>query len=185
MNYLFILFPVIGAFVGWIIHLVASKLIVSRIAAGKTKMAHELGTYASAEFNKFDLESSINNPEHLENVFPMIETHIDHFLNEKLKEEMPMISMFISSKTTGKLKEVFMKEIRTLFPDVISKFAGNIKQGIDLDQMIISKVEAISTQEVESIIRKRFSKELNLFCVLGAVTGFVVGLLQLLLTALL
>ncbi|HEX6193130.1 MAG TPA: DUF445 domain-containing protein, partial [Chitinophagaceae bacterium] len=135
------------------------------------------------EFNTIgNLEEKINDPRNLEAVLPVIETHIDRFLNEKLKQEMPMISMFIGSKTTDKLKEVFMKEIQLLFPQVISKFAGNLTANLDIERMIASKINDTTAETLEKMARLHLATEIKAFRLLGIITGFVAGLLALLIT---
>ena len=138
----------------------------------------ELGTSDTIkEFSSFGgLEEKINDPRNLENVLPVIETHIDRFLNEKLKQEMPMISMFIGSKTTDKLKEVFMKEIQLLFPQVISKFAGNLTANLDIERMIASKINDTGTKAIEKMAKQHLATEIRTFKLLGVITGFIVDL---------
>ena len=75
------------------------------------QFAEKLGKLVSAEFLSFDdIEQKISNPENLKKVMPMIETHVDDFLRNRLKDEMPVISMFIGDKTITNLKTMFMKE---------------------------------------------------------------------------
>jgi hypothetical protein len=50
------------------------------------------------------------------------------FLRIKLKDEMPMLSMFIGDKTITSLKKFFMQEIEILFPQVMKQFAANLEK---------------------------------------------------------
>ena len=183
-SYWLLLAPVVAAIAGWLIHTVALYVLFHKILPQKkSSIAGQLGKLAAKEFSSFgSLEEKINDPKNLENVLPVIETHIDRFLNEKLKQEMPMISMFIGSKTTDKLKEVFMKEIQLLFPQVISKFAGNLTANLDIERMIASKINDTSTATVEKMVKQHLASEIRTFKLLGVVTGFIAGLLALLIT---
>ena len=66
--------------------------------------------------NMEGIEQKITNPKHMDAIMPMAEEQIDYFLRNKLKEVFPMIGMFIGDKTIDQLKEVFMAELKTLFP---------------------------------------------------------------------
>jgi uncharacterized membrane protein YheB (UPF0754 family) len=186
MNYWLFILPLIAAFLGWVIHSIAIHFFFSRLLPRKKeKLAKSIGRAAASEFVQFTgLEEKINDPKHLESILPVIEKHIDHFLNEKLKEEMPVISMFIGNKTTDKLKEVFMREIQSLFPQVIGAFARNLKSSLNIEEMVIKKINAISSAEFSQLIRNNLSSELKYLRLLGAIAGLIIGLVLFLITAL-
>ena len=61
------------------------------------------------------LKEKVTDPENLNKLKPEIETHIDSFLREKLKETFPMLSMFIGDKTINQLKSCFFTGIGNPF----------------------------------------------------------------------
>ena len=63
-------------------------------------------------------------------VLPFIDAKLDDFFKHKLGEKLPMISMFIGEKTIGQLKEIFIDELRQLFPDLIGKFGQGVKDNM-------------------------------------------------------
>jgi uncharacterized membrane protein YheB (UPF0754 family) len=186
MNYWFFLLPLIAALLGWIIHSIAIHFFFQYLLPQKKKaLAKKIGTAAATEFASYKgLEEKVNDPKHFESIRPVIETHIDRFLNEKLKEEMPMISMFIGSKTTDKLKEVFIRELETLFPQVIGQFASNLKSSIDIEDIIIKRLDAVSPETFSLMIKSNLSAELKYVRLLGAVSGFIIGIILVLVTVL-
>ena len=111
-----------------------------------------------------------------------IEAHIDDFLRNKLKDEMPVISMFIGDKTIGNLKTMFMKEIETLLPIVMKQYAANLKTELDLEQIVITKVAAFSSDKLEEVLYQIMSKEFRFVEIIGAVIGFLIGSLQVIFT---
>ena len=112
----------------------------------------------------------------------MIETHVDDFLRNRLSDEMPVISMFIGDKTISKLKIAFMKEIEILFPQVMKQFAGNLKTELDLEHIVIKKVAGFSSDKLEEILYQIMSKEFRFVEIIGAVIGFIIGVLQVIFT---
>ena len=200
MDYLLFIIPLIGALTGWIINSIAVQMLFRpyqpRKILGITfqgflpkkqlSIAKNLGKYASAEFVSFDLiEKKISDPKNLEQVMPMIEKHVDDFLRVKLGKEMPVISMFIGNKTIDSLKKVFMQEIATLFPQVMSQFAGNLKAEFDVEQIITSKLGSISPAKMEKTFQQALSKEFRYIRILGALSGLIIGIIQLLVILLL
>jgi uncharacterized membrane protein YheB (UPF0754 family) len=127
-----------------------------------------------------DLEKRVNDPALLQKIMPMIEEHIDDFLRNKLKKEMPVISMFIGDKTITSLKQVFIKELETLFPQVIGSFASNLVNDLDIEGLVRQKLASISMKEAETLFRQNLRKELRLAAVLSIGLGLLTGLITML-----
>jgi uncharacterized membrane protein YheB (UPF0754 family) len=194
MNYWLLLIPLLSAFTGWITIKIALKLLFQPLEPrkimsltlhgvlpkNKQQIAVKLGQIAAKEFSSFSgLEQKISDPGNMEKIKPLIETHIDDFLRNKLKEQMPMIGMFIGDKTINTLKAIFMQEIETLFPQVMQQFAGNLKNDLDIEQMVVSKISAVPAEEIESILHKNLAKEFQMAAGLGALVGLLIGVIQL------
>ncbi len=199
MNYWLLLIPVISAFIGWVTNWVAIKMLFHprepKKILGVTfqgifpkrqqQFAEKLGKLVSAEFLSFeDIEQKISSPDNLKKIMPMIENHVDDFLRTRLSQEMPVISMFIGDKTIGKLKEAFMKEIEVLFPQVMKQYAANLKTELDLEQIVIQKVSGFSSDKLEEVLYQIMSKEFRFVEIIGAVIGFLIGAVQVLITVL-
>jgi uncharacterized membrane protein YheB (UPF0754 family) len=197
MNYWLLLIPVISAFIGWVTNWVAIKMLFHPRQPKKIlgitfqgifpkrqkQFAEKLGKLVSDEFLSFsDIEEKISNPENLKKIMPTIEAHIDDFLRTRLSNEMPVISMFIGDKTINKLKEAFMVEIETLFPKVMRQYAANLKTELDLEQIVISKVSSFSSDKLEEVLLQIMSKEFRFVEIIGAVIGFIIGVVQVLIT---
>lgn len=145
----------------------------------KQQIADKVGKLVALEFSSFSLEEKISDPQNFENVKPLIETHIDDFLRNKLKEQMPMIGMFIGDKTITTLKTIFIQEIETIFPQVMQQFAGNLKSKLNLEQMVSSRIAGISPIQIENLLYKNMDKEIRMASLFGAVLGLLIGMIQL------
>ena len=175
MNYLLLLIPVISALLGWLGSWMAGKIFLHQIIPGRRQqLAEKIGKAVSAEFSFEDLEKKIVDPDNIKKIMPLVEVHIDDFLRNKLKEKMPMISMFIGNKTIDSLKEVFLKEIEDLFPQVLKQFSGNLQSELDIEAMVTKKITSVRTEELEKI----FSPALSYFRFAAAITGLIIGLVN-------
>lgn len=199
MNYWLFTIPVISAFIGWVTNWVAIKMLFHprepRKFLGITfqgifpkrqqQFAEKLGRLVSNEFLSFaDIEEKISSPENLKKVMPLIEQHIDEFLRHKLSDEMPVISMFIGDKTINKMKGAFMNELELIFPMLMKQFAGHLKTELDLEHIVINKVSNFSSDKLEALLYQIMSKEFRFVEIIGAVIGFIIGFVQIIITQL-
>lgn len=193
MNYWLLIIPFISAFIGWITNWVAIKMLFHPREPKKIlgitfqgifpkrqqQFAEKLGRLVSSEFLSFgDIEQKISDPQNLKKIMPLIENHVDDFLRNKMKDQMPVLSMFIGDKTINTLKTVFMREIESLFPVVMKQFASNLKNELDIEQIVIDKVAGFSSDKLEEILYQIMSKEFRFVEIIGAIIGFLIGVVQ-------
>jgi len=173
MNYLPFVFPVVAAVVGWIIHKLAVSYILTNYWLNKQhQLSKSAANWIASRFTLTDLEQKIADPTVLNNAMPAIEKHIDTFLNEKLQQEIPMLSMFVGTKTTDKIKEIFIAQLRELFPTVMSRITGNLKENFDIEKKISEKLSEPSAQQS---IQSQLRSQLKPLPVLGLLSGFLIG----------
>lgn len=193
MSYWLLLLPVISAFIGWFTNWIAIKMlfhpreprnflglkIQGIFPKRQEKFAEKLGKLVSNELLSFsDISEKLTNPDNLAQLTPHVEEHIDQFLKVKLKETMPMISMFIGEKTIAQLKTVFMDELQLLFPVLMQKYSDTLSSQLDLEALVTQKVKAFSSDKLEQILQEIMAKEFRFIEILGGVLGFLIGLLQ-------
>lgn len=199
MNKWLILIPLISAFIGWFTNWIAIKMLFHprepRKILGFTfqgifpkrqqQFAQHLGKLVSNELLSFkDIEEKITQPENLQKLMPFVDEHIDHFLRTKLSSTMPMLSMFIGDKTIAQLKEVFMNELQQMFPQLMTSYMGSLQQDLDLEAIVTKKVSNFSSDKLEEILNNIMAKEFRFVEIIGGVLGFIIGLLQVLITLL-
>ena len=199
MSIWLLLIPFISAFIGWFTNWIAIKMLFHprepRKFMGLTfqgifpkrqqQFGEKLGKLVSEEFLSFsDIEQRISNPENLQKILPLVEDHIDHFLHNKLSKLFPMLSMFIGEKTIGSLKDAFMEELQSLFPVLMQQYAVQLQQELDLEHIVTEKVKLFSSDKLENVLNQIMSKEFRFVEILGGVLGFLIGIIQVLITLL-
>lgn len=197
MKLTLLLIPIISAFIGWFTNWIAIKMLFHPKVPVKVlgitfhgifpkrqkQFAEKLGKLVSQELLSFsDIEVKISDPKNIEKLMPYVETHIDHFLRVKLAEEMPMISMFVGEKTITQMKTVFINELALLFPQIMENYMGQLQKDLDLEKIVVDKVNGFSSDKLEEILQSIMSKEFRFVEIIGAVLGFIIGLLQVFLT---
>ena len=191
------LIPIISAFIGWFTNWIAIKMLfhpkkpvkilgitfVGIFPKRQAQFAEKLGKLVSAELLSFqDIESKITNPDNINQLMPQIDAHIDHFLRVKLADQMPVISMFIGDKTIQQMKSVFMTELTELFPGIMKSYMVNLQKDLDLEKIVIEKVKGFSTDKLEQILNDIMAKEFRFVEIIGGVLGFIIGIIQVILT---
>ncbi|WP_126971105.1 DUF445 domain-containing protein [Gynurincola endophyticus] len=197
MSWTLIIIPIIAGFIGWITNLIAIRMLFHpkqpvNILGYKLQgvfpkrqdaFAQKLGKLVSDELLSFaDIEQKIANPANVQKVLPLVETHIDDFLRVRLKEKMPVISMFIGDKTIQELKAVFMGELEALFPQLLSGYINSMKNELDLEKIVYEKVKNFSSDKLESILYQILSKEFRYIEIIGGILGFLIGVIQVILS---
>lgn len=190
MNWWLFLVPLSTAFCSWLViklfllvlfrpHHPTSLLGVTVqgiLPAQQLTLAAGAGKFVAERlFSMKLIEDKITDPANLQKIMPIIEEHIDDFLRNKIKKEMPFIGMFVGDRTVNSLKKVFMTELETLFPKIMRDYAGNLARDLNIEQLVVQKIEAISLEEVEAMFRKSFSKRLRQAEVLSALLGIFIG----------
>ncbi len=193
MTWWLLIIPFISAFIGWMINGIIIKMLFypekpGRIAGfaiqgffpkRQQEFAEKLGRFVSEEMlSPEEIKQKINDPSHLKKFLSVVETHVDDFLHRKLNDAFPILSKFLGDKTRSQLKSYFMIELDSLFPALIGNYAGNLLTDIDIRKIVVDKVATYPMDKLESIFRQSLAKELRFIRITGAISGFLIGVIQ-------
>ncbi len=173
--------PILSALTGWLTVQWGVKLFLGRVLPRQRgQWTAQLAKTVSTELFSSDmLEQKVANPASFEKLRPQLEVHIDDFMRKGLPKAFPVISTFIGERTIGQLKEIFMKELETIFPAVMQGYVKNLQQDLNLEQMVTDKVNAIPTERIRSAVYQATGPQLNKAALLAGLLGLFVGLIQL------
>lgn len=190
------LLPFVAAFIGWFTNWIAIKMlfhpklpvrILGLTIQGifpkrQQQFAEKLGALVSRELISFDeIANKINSPDTVQKVLPIVEEKVDHFIKTKLSEEMPLLSMFINDKTLENIKKGIVHEVELMFPAMIGKLTAGMQEELNVERIVTDKVKNFSSDKLEEILFSIMSKEFKFVEIVGAVLGFLIGIVQILL----
>jgi uncharacterized membrane protein YheB (UPF0754 family) len=196
MERMIYLIPVLNALFGW---LIISVLFYFLFHPGEKKNLFiielqgfipknlsqwrtQLGKYAAANLvNIPRMKESLLKGERLEQINRMLEQKVDDFLLNKLKEKIPVFSMFITEGMISKMKEVLMAELEKMVPAAIDQIAAGVEQEFNVERAIGEKVNAVSSEQIETIFYKEAGKGIILLKLVVAILGFAIGWLEIVL----
>jgi uncharacterized membrane protein YheB (UPF0754 family) len=88
--------------------------------------------------------------------------------------------MFMSSDMTEKIKGVLLEQISSLNEELIDKLTGELEEELDVQKIVEDKVSVFSSDKLEEILFSIMRREFKFVEVVGAVLGFFIGLIQIL-----
>ena len=189
--------PIIAAIIGWFTNWLAVKMLfhprkkvrilffdIQGVFPKKhLVLAERIGRLVAEDLLSVkDIQSILNQPENVSNINKNIEEKIEKYLTDTFPEKYPMLSFFVGEKSRGKIRVAMMKEMETMGPEVMNHAISNLESSLDIEQFIRERVSKFPTERMERIIQGVLATEFKFIEWVGAIVGFIVGLIQLAIT---
>jgi len=188
--------PILAALIGWITNFLAIKMLFyphqPKNILGLTfqgvfpkrqaQIAENLGDLVANElFSMKDVAKKIEDlstqPEALEEVGKRIEKTI----RGKLISAFPMLSMFLSDEMIEKVTNLFKGELEDFLRVSAQGLAVKMEESLDIQAVVREKVQAFSANKIEELLIGFMEQEFRFIEKIGAVLGFLIGCVQVLL----
>jgi len=188
------LLPFFAALIGWFTNYLAIKmlfhprkpvnLILFKVQGIFPKrqqvLAERLGKMVANDLvHASDIKNQLADPETSKEIHRVIEKKLEDFLQKGLKEQFPMLAMFLNEDTLQKIKGVFTSELEKALPEIIDTFLGRMEQNLNIEKMVTDKVSNFQSNQLEELLFSILKKEFKFIEVVGAILGFLIGTLQL------
>ncbi|HIA36367.1 MAG TPA: DUF445 family protein [Flavobacteriales bacterium] len=185
--------PFIAAIIGWFTNYLAVKMLFyprkkvkvlflefQGIFPKKQRiLAERIGKLVAEELLSVkDLQEIMNNPENVNGINKNIEDRIEDYLINTFPEKYPMLSYFIGDKSREKIQRAMMIELETMGPQVMNQAIENLESTLDIEAFVKERVSMYSTERIEQLIQGILSSEFKFIERVGALVGFLVGLVQ-------
>jgi uncharacterized membrane protein YheB (UPF0754 family) len=188
--------PFIAALVGWFTNYIAVKMLfhpkepVNILGVYKLqgifpknqkKVAENIGRMVAEELlSSADLKEKLNNPENILSIKELVEAKIDYYLNVTFPKNYPITAAIVGDKRKTKFKGAVMEEVDESVPAMIDSYMANIEEKFNVEHIIQEKVNNLSPERLEDLIMKLLKKEFKFIEYIGAVIGFIIGWIQVL-----
>lgn len=188
--------PFIAALVGWFTNYIAVKMLFHPkepvnilgvytlqgiFPKNQKKVAENIGKMVAEELlSSDDLKEKLNNPENILSIKELVEAKIDFYLNVTFPKNYPITAAIVGDKRKAKLKEAVMTEVHQSVPSMIDNYMANIEEKFNVEHIIQEKVNKLSPERLEELIMKLLKKEFKFIEYIGAVIGFLIGWIQVL-----
>ncbi len=185
--------PFISALVGWFTNYLAVKMLFypkepwnfglfkvqGVFPKNQREVAEKIGKMVAEELlSSKDLRDKMNNPENLLSINQIVEAKIDYFLNVKFPRQYPLTGLLFTKDRRAKMKKQLMVEVEQSVPQVIDHYMENLEERFNVEEIIKEKVSQLAPEKLEGLLMKLLAKEFKFIEYIGAVVGFIIGLLQ-------
>ncbi|MEM7262745.1 MAG: DUF445 family protein [Planctomycetota bacterium] len=193
MTWTFIMFPLIGALIGWCTNWLAVKMIFRprgprtilgvKVQGLLPRRQSDLAT-SVAQTVEQDLisvemiQQAVQDLVQGEKVRALLHTRIDSLIEDQLASFGPMMKMFVSGDLVSKIKVKIEEEVLQFVGTLSGELHADLEQHLDIHGMVKEKIEGFDLDRLEAIVFRIASKEFRHIEILGGVLGFLVGLVQ-------
>ncbi len=190
--------PLIGAFIGWITNWLAIKMLFHPrkpikilfitfhgiFPKNKPRIADKLGTIVQRDLlNLSDIKDRLQDPDALNNFKEEIASRVDDALRDRI-EKSTLASILVPEQLIQSVHKTIIDEIEANLPTVIGSSIDKIGEKLDIQQLVKNKVANFSDEKLEQLLLDITSKEFTFIEIIGGVLGFLIGIIQLIISAL-
>lgn len=186
-----LILAVIGGFIGYVTNVVAIRLIfrpiepikipilnieiVGLIPKRKAEIAANVGEIIQEEFLSMDeILANIITDEDKEEVVRYIKARVKIIIHEKVS----FIPSGIKNMIQDYLGEIIESEVKQSIDELSKNIINKANERIDIQKMVEDKINELDLYELEEIIIRIAKKELKHIEFLGLVLGFLIGIVQ-------
>lgn len=195
-NYLWLILPLIGAAIGWFTNYLAVKMLfrprdVMNFGLFKIQgvfpkrqavLANKIAALVSDELlSPEELRKSIESASSNLDLKKILVQEIDNILLNKLPQAIPMAAMFLNNEIADTIKNLIAGELESKLSNVLAGIGSEFANQIDVRDLVQDKINNFSSIKLESLILDVMKKELRFIELFGAILGFLIGLIQVLL----
>ena len=188
--------PFIAALIGWFTNWVAVKMLFypkEEVNLGfmrlqgvfprnQAQLAARIGKVVAEELlSSQDLKDRLAHPENVLTINQLVEAKVDHYLNVVFPSQYPITSAIMGTKRRDRFKGDVMVELEKAVPQVIDHYMDNIEERFNVEEIISQRVAALQPEKLEELIMNLLNKEFRFIELVGAILGFVIGWIQVLL----
>lgn len=189
---LLILTPFITAAIGWFTNWVAIKMLFhprvpkrvlfwkwqGLIPRRQSQLAKESAEIIEREILQ---QHMIQNEIRKIEMSPYLETAAHKIVWERIGPQLraiPLLGSFINDSTLEKFESIASASMKEEADPLMEKVATEFEASVNLKQIIESKIAAFDIDRLENIVNQVAQREFRTIERLGAVLGFIIGLVQ-------
>jgi len=189
----FLIFPLVGALVGWFTNWLAILMLFRPrepvrilgwtlqgvIPSRHSQLAERIAdTVENNLLTQDDLEKAMSGVNWHDEVDLLIKKILHDRGPGGIIEKIPGISQAWKNVVLPSLQEVLSREMIRFIDGYGTRFAGRLRESVDIREIVREKVLEFETEAMESLIMSVARREFGHIQVVGAVTGAIIGVVQ-------
>ncbi|MBS3885780.1 MAG: DUF445 family protein [Dethiobacter sp.] len=189
---IFVLLPLTGAVIGWVTNVLAIRLLFrplqpfrlgpltfqGLIPKRRGQIAYTVGDVVAEQlFSVDELAEQLDMPAIRRKMEWLVCIAVDRWCGEKIG----MLPKSVRQTLSQRLSDLVTAEVVHQFPQMVELLITHMREQVDVRVIVERKINALPLLEVERLVLSVARSELKQIELLGAVLGFLIGLLQALL----
>jgi len=189
----FLIFPLVGALVGWFTNWLAILMLFRPrepirifwwslqgvIPSRHTQLAERIAdTVENNLLTQEDLEKAMSGVNWHDEVDRLIKKVLHERGPGGIIEKIPGLSQAWKNVVLPSLQEVLSREVVRFIDGYGQRFAGRLRESVDIKAIVRDKVMEFETEAMESLIMAVAKREFGHIQVVGAITGALIGVVQ-------
>lgn len=188
--------PLISAGIGWFTNYLAIKMLFyprrernfiffkfqGIFPKRQEVLAARLGKIVAEELFSLEIiKQRVDNPNTRKDIKHRIEIEVAIYLRERVKAKIPLgANLILNDKRIEQIKDIICKEVEGFIPKIMEEFSYRLDK-INIEKIVYTKVASFSSEKLENLLMGVLKKELKFIEIAGAILGFFIGLVQVLL----
>jgi uncharacterized membrane protein YheB (UPF0754 family) len=155
--------------------------IVGLIPKRRRELARKIGETVEKELiSHRDIETIMKTPEFHKHISVIIRQRVDEFF-QKVFGDNVFADLVLSGDIAVSIKRALTVEIEKTIPQSMDSLFDTIQSKFNFKDIVQQRIEGFDLNKLESIINTIASRELKSIELYGAVLGFTVGIIQVIL----
>lgn len=193
--YLLISIPFVTALIGWFTNWVAIRMLFRprkpmRILGitwqGLIPRRQDDLSKQTAEIIESEIlqQHVIRNAIQSIDIEPHLRALVEKMVDQKLKEKLasiPFVGSFVNDSTLEMIKGMAVESLTEEIPSIVNNVSNDLESKIQVKHLVQTRMNALDLDALENIVKRVAKNEFRRIEQLGAVLGFLVGLIQVLL----
>jgi uncharacterized membrane protein YheB (UPF0754 family) len=188
----FIIFPVVAALIGWVTNYIAIKMLFrprnkinflgitiwGLVPKRQLQIADSIAETIEKELlSHQDIANALKDPEIEQKINQKLLVSIDGFISDFVSSN-PMLGMFLQGEMIENIKSMLLSKLNQSLSGLLESLANSLQEKMDIKKIIRDRIAGFDLSKLEEIIYRICAKELKAIEILGAVLGFIVGVMQ-------
>jgi uncharacterized membrane protein YheB (UPF0754 family) len=189
--------PIFGLFIGWFTDWLALRMIFrpreptrylglftwqGLFLKRRQQVAADYGELIAREIvTAHNIVDAVLSGPLSDRLFDMIGQHVVRLVDEQAGLAKPIVALAIGSERFVELKRMAVRKLLLRLPRTLKHVEPYAADAMDVHNTIVTKLQQLTPEEFEGILRPIFKQDEWILITVGAVLGFLVGELQVLL----
>jgi len=189
-----LIMPIFGLFTGWFTDWLALKMIFDPKTEKKylgifkwqglffkrqKEVASAYGALIAKEvLTPSNMIESILKGKLSDNLFSMIQQNVQKMVDEQAGVLKPVVVFAVGSAKYKNMKEAITDRMVEQLPAALKHMEKYAEDAMDIQNTLVTKMQELTPEEFEGVLRPAFKQDEWILITVGAVLGFLVGELQ-------